>query len=157
MHSTSAPHAPDQCATCTLSGEEPGKNREKKKARRRAEPFSVLESDLPFRSPQFVEKWRDREQQLREKRCPLTPSVAKSQLGKLERMGERVAIEALENAISGNWQGIFDPKQGSNGKHPSHNRGNRNIGTANEFVPHDAYDISKRPTRPDDADDDKPY
>jgi hypothetical protein len=54
----------------------------------------------------------------------------------------------------------YHPSQKTNVKSspssPS-SKGNRNIGTANEFVPHDAYDISKRATRPDDADDDKPY
>lgn len=158
MHQTSAGDALQPVQEMHPTQSTTQSTTQSKRGKPRKPPFSVPESDLPFRSPRFLALWRDREQQLREKHCPLTPSVAKSQLAKLVRMGEAMALEALENAISGNWQGVFAPKHGSNGKHQTHNRGNRNRDTANQFVPEDAYDLSKRPTEPDDESlDDKPF
>lgn len=71
---------------------------------------------LPFESAEFRTAWEEWEQHLKEKRKPLKATARKAQFRKVAKMGEARAIAAIENSISGNYQGIFEPSVNGNGK-----------------------------------------
>lgn len=75
--------------------------------------------ELPHKSEKFKELW---EQLLKEKKWrKKSESAILTNLNKLARMDERNAIISIENAIGGEWQGIYPP---SDTKHqPNKNNG----------------------------------
>jgi len=66
-------------------------------------------NELPFQSKPFADMWADWMTHRKEIRKPLTATAAKYQLRKLEVMGEKRAIAAIEHSITNSYQGIFEP------------------------------------------------
>lgn len=68
--------------------------------------------DIPdsLRTKAFEESWGRWQQHRSEIRHPLKPTMAKSQLAKLEKMGVANAVQSIEESISNGWQGLFEPK-----------------------------------------------
>lgn len=65
----------------------------------------MKELTLPFNSPEFIEAW---ELLLSEKKWRnKSKNALRLSLLKLSRVSESEAIEAIENAISGGYQGVF--------------------------------------------------
>lgn len=68
---------------------------------------------LPFSSPEFENAWLDytimRRSMGKAKR--LTRRGAELALKKLSAMGERDAVQALQNSVANGWQGIFPPSK----------------------------------------------
>lgn len=78
------------------------------KPRKQGEPKREPPSIPPeIDSPAFRAVWEAWNQHRREKRTPLTPTAARSQLRKLARLSPELAIEALENSISNGYTGVF--------------------------------------------------
>ena len=74
---------------------------------------------LPFSSNQFQDAWNDFVAMRAEIKKPLKQTATKLCLAKLKRWGEAKAIEALNDATAGQWQGLFEPKENRNGSHPA--------------------------------------
>lgn len=74
-------------------------------------PFQIPEN---LKSDKFKDSWNKWLEHLRQKRKQPTILAAEMQLSKLSQMGLDRAIEAIENSIAGNYQGIFEPKQNGN-------------------------------------------
>ena len=62
------------------------------------------------------EAWTDYVQERGSGKKKVSECAAKIIMRKLERWGKQKAIVALENSIAGGWQGVFEPKEQSNGK-----------------------------------------
>jgi len=65
---------------------------------------------LPFSSNEFLESWTlwlDHRKALKK---PSTPQSQKLALGKLAKMTERQAIDAIQYSVEKNWQSIYPPK-----------------------------------------------
>jgi len=73
-------------------------------------------------NPQFKDAWDKWTQHRKEKRSALTPLTIKQQLSKLDGMGVKDAITAIERSITNGWIGIFDSKEGGNNGKPHKQR-----------------------------------
>lgn len=62
---------------------------------------------LLLNTPEFRAAWQDWQTYRHEARKPLTPSTAKAQLGKLEKMGHEQSIAAIRRSIEHGWAGLF--------------------------------------------------
>ena len=68
-------------------------------------------------TPEFVSKWGEWLSYRKERRLTCTPITIKRQLAKLAAFGPADAIASIEASLSNGWQGLFEPRQGSqNGK-----------------------------------------
>lgn len=78
-----------------------------------SEEKKVFELTLPFNSPEFLEKWNllKSEPKWRKK----TINALQLSLNKLAKYPEDVAIQMMDDAISGAYQGLFEPKNYTNG------------------------------------------
>lgn len=65
---------------------------------------------LPFYSPEFTQAWAELLTQPKWKKK--TDSALQKSLNKLAKYPENIAIEAINNSISGDYQGIFPEKVG---------------------------------------------
>lgn len=66
---------------------------------------------LPFDSEEFKEAWQDWEEHRKMMKEPLTPIAKKRQWRFLATLGEKKAIQAIDNSINHNWTGLFEPKE----------------------------------------------
>ena len=80
-----------------------------------ASPFQIPES---LNNPKFVELWDKWLEHLKQKRKTPTILAAEMQIKNLSDMGIERAIAALQNSISGNYQGIYEPNQQKESKQP---------------------------------------
>lgn len=80
---------------------------------------TAIDFDLPlpegFDTPEFVEEWLafcEHRVTLAKsrKRTPWTENAAKATLRKLARYDVETAITALQDSVSGSWQGVFPEK-----------------------------------------------
>jgi hypothetical protein len=65
---------------------------------------------LPFASDAFGKAWGDWREHLEQKRVRTTGKATEAQLAKCLSWGEEAAIAAIRHSISGNYQGLFEPK-----------------------------------------------
>lgn len=75
-------------------------------------PLIPQGGNLPFDSDRFKQAWQDWTQHRKEARKKMTPSTERSQLRKLEKLGEDRAIATIRNSIEGGYQGLYEPKNG---------------------------------------------
>lgn len=73
---------------------------------------SALDFPLPFESEEFKNAWMKFHQHRIEIGKPYMPTGHQEALKKCEVMGEKAAIEAIQNSLSGSYQGIFPPNTG---------------------------------------------
>ena len=66
---------------------------------------------LPFDSEKFKETWNMWLTHKKEIGQKMPPTTVNIQLKKCAKWGEDKSILAIENAIAGKWQGLFEPKQ----------------------------------------------
>ncbi|WP_338813260.1 hypothetical protein V9L05_18115 [Bernardetia sp. Wsw4-3y2] len=85
----------------------PSKKVAPKKVSQKTQEAKVDALELPFESEEFRENWLGFRQVRKEMRKPVTPTAAKMIFKKLKPFGEKIAIKALEDSISNNWQGVF--------------------------------------------------
>ncbi len=78
-------------------------------SKKKSEPLDV-EIPLLLRSKTFMEAWALFVQHRIEIRDSLTPTAARMQLKKLEKIGVERAVIAIEHSVSNGWKGIFEPK-----------------------------------------------
>ena len=78
----------------------------------RSAPDLVFPENL--NSPVFKELWNDWVEHLTQKRKKPTQKTAERQLRKLSQMGQAKAAESINNSITNNWQGLFEPKEPTN-------------------------------------------
>lgn len=80
------------------------------------------EESLPLPPPclqteQFAAAWKDWQQHRKEKREPITPTMAAAQLAKLAEMGHDRAVACIRHTLFKGWQGLREEaNRGSNGK-----------------------------------------
>ncbi len=74
------------------------------------------ELPLPFDSAGFIEAWELWCQHRRERKPALTYHAVKGQFAELSSWGEVRAIAAIRHSVTKSYQGIYEPKTGSNGK-----------------------------------------
>ena len=92
----------------------PEKRREEKNKK---EP--QVATPLPFNSDAFATAWNNWLTHKKEIKQKMPPTTIKAQLTKCEKWGEEKSIMAIENAIAGKWQGLFEPKETeTNGHRP---------------------------------------
>lgn len=72
---------------------------------------------LPFSSTEFAEAWKDWKQFRKEKRAPVTPTMAKQQFADMVMMGEARAIAAIRFTIGKGWQGLREPDAPKDNSH----------------------------------------
>ena len=106
---------PPRAAACPTMGLNPSHHgtrtpRTPKNPKGKVEKFDPTSSELPFSSPAFSESWKTWCQHRKEKGHPLTPTTTRQQLAKLAAMGETRAIAAIDNSVTGGYQGIYEPK-----------------------------------------------
>lgn len=101
-------------ATCTTDKIREEEIREDKK-REREEGVR-----LPFDDPDFIQLWQTLITQPKWKN-KTTASLQQS-LNKLERWGLESAKQAIEDAIAGNWQGLFEPRTKPTNGHTLNNK-----------------------------------
>ncbi|MCQ2378015.1 MAG: hypothetical protein MJ016_02245 [Victivallaceae bacterium] len=70
--------------------------------------FRLIPEEL--KTPNFIVKWKEWEIFRREKRKPISDRAAKMQLSKLADCGVAAAIEAIDEAIRNDYQGLFPAK-----------------------------------------------
>ena len=101
-----------------------------------AEKKNPADSIFPvsLQTPAFTEAWAEWEKLRKESKKKLTPESIKKQLGDLEKMGEAIAIQSINESIKNGWQGLFQPKQ-QNGKTYTNSKSvtasSANAGTSN--------------------------
>jgi len=101
--------SPDSHPTKKKKGNKVNKVQEEKEESAGA-VISKIEILLPYPSKEFAEAWQSWIDHKKEIKQKLPPSTMAAQLKKLSKWGEVKAIEAIENSISGKWQGLFEPK-----------------------------------------------
>lgn len=67
-----------------------------------------FEIPLLLQTEGFISAWAEWLEHLKQKKSKPTSLALKRQLSKLESMGERKAIETINNCIEKNWQGIYE-------------------------------------------------
>jgi len=99
----------------------PNQTKPKTKAVSRVPKDEELKSldGLPpdFRTDAFREAWSAWVDSRRETRHPLTANAARIAKGKCVRWGASKAVQALNDATIGGWQGLFEPKENHGGNH----------------------------------------
>lgn len=70
----------------------------------------LSEIALPFSSEEFRTAWMDWIEHRNFKKQPLSPPAIRRQLRFLSTLGEQAAIKSIDNSITHNWQGLFEPK-----------------------------------------------
>ena len=100
----------------------PKKAAAKKKAtpKKKASPkangkFDPLKVELPIQTEDFADAWEMWVEDRRERNKKLTKRAVELQLIKLDGMGERRAIAAINHTIENGWTGLREP-EGSNGE-----------------------------------------
>lgn len=73
----------------------------------------TYEIPLTLNVPTFLKSWEDWLADRKERKKAVTTRAAKIQLGKLESMGVKRAVAAIENSIEKGYQGIFESQQGN--------------------------------------------
>lgn len=86
----------------------------------------------PFGGGEFLSTLENFERHRKEIRKPLKPTGRKALYVQLQRMGESVAVAAMQTSIANGWQGVFEPN-GTNGSHSKNNNGTS--GSDYEFKP----------------------
>ena len=79
------------------------------KADERRAHIAELMGELTSRFPEFPETWERWEESRRKNHHPLTDTSREGQLQKL--LGISRPIQALQDSINGDWQGLFDPDE----------------------------------------------
>lgn len=115
---------------------------EEKKPELRAEPErnstnSVRTHPHPpipplLNTPEFAAAWAEWKQYRSGKGKPVSARAAAKQLAKCDKWGPAVAVIAINEAISNDWQGLFEPKEQANGRKPVPDH--RAARTAREFA-----------------------
>jgi hypothetical protein len=76
-------------------------------------PKGVLDYSLPLdlmADAKLVEAWARWNTHLAEKKVRRTQSAITAQINKLRQLGA-LAVPTIDNSITNNWQGLFEPKQ----------------------------------------------
>jgi uncharacterized protein YdaU (DUF1376 family) len=76
-------------------------------------PKGALDYSLPLdlmADPKLVEAWGRWNTHLAEKKVRRTQSAITAQINKLRQLGA-LAVPTIDNSITNNWQGLFEPKQ----------------------------------------------
>ena len=81
----------------------------KEKAPHCAAPPRTMPIELD--TPEFNSAWSEFLQHRKEKRAPMTPTAQKNMFGKFIAWGVSNSIQAIDNAISNGWTGVFEVKQ----------------------------------------------
>jgi hypothetical protein len=69
-----------------------------------------------LKTDRFVSVWSRWVGYRKEIKKPLTPTAVAQQLADLASWGEPLAVQAIESSIRNSWQGLFDPREKSNGR-----------------------------------------
>lgn len=76
----------------------------------------------PFRGQEFLDALEAYDRTATQRKVKESPEQRRLLFKKLERWGEASATEALENAVTNSWRGVFEPKNGnSNGTYTQNN------------------------------------
>lgn len=69
-------------------------------------------------TPEFRKAWEEYRADRKERKKTMTHRAEKMSLAKVEPLGPRLAIEAINNAIAGGWTSLWDPSGKRNGTTP---------------------------------------
>lgn len=78
----------------------------------------LVSDSLPFDSDKFKDAWNMWLTHKKEIGQKMPPTTVNLQLKKCAKWGEEKAILAIENAITGKWQGLFEPKIETSSQRP---------------------------------------
>lgn len=90
--------------------------KEEEETKEETKPKEKLLPALPFDSIEFANAWIEWEKYRAEKKQKLTPSSVKKQIAFLGGRPEKEAIEIINTSITNGWTGLFELKNGRNGK-----------------------------------------
>lgn len=80
--------------------------KKEKKERKKEEAAAPL----PFLSPEFSQAWAKWQKFRKEKRQPVTPTMAEAQLKMLAKIGHDRAVRMIEHTMAMGWQGLREPE-----------------------------------------------
>jgi transcriptional regulator with XRE-family HTH domain len=75
----------------------------------------------PFRSKDFLVALSAYDRTAKQRKVKQSPEQRSLLFKKLTRWGEARATEALENAVTNSWRGVFEPKENGNGTYTQNN------------------------------------